>query len=72
MNTTHPTILQQNLGDAVDDLRNRLRVKRGTDYCYTLKYGVIHVMCQQVYLESIKEVFENHDLVATYLTYPGD
>lgn len=63
-------VIQQNLADVVDDLREQ-RVKKGTDYNYTLKYRVLHVMCNELYKETIKAVFDNHDLPATYLTWSG-
>ncbi len=69
MNTMDTAVMHENLDNAVYVLREDRRIKRGTDYNYTVKYGQIHVMCQAVYLESVKEVFENYDLTAEYITY---
>jgi hypothetical protein len=64
-------VIQENIGNAVDELREARRIKRGVDYSYTLKYRCLHIMCNEVYKESVKEVFDNYDLPATYLTWGG-
>ena len=32
-----------------------IRIKWATDYCWTYKYGKLHVLCNAVWVESIKE-----------------
>ncbi len=37
-------------------LRQEWRIKRGTDYSYTLKYGDLRVLCDLAFQETIQEV----------------
>ena len=43
------------------------RIKLGTDYTITVKYGLINVMCAEVFADTIKEVFLAKELVITKL-----
>lgn len=45
-----------------EDLRENHRLKFGTDYCWTLKYNEVRVMCHKVYKETISEVAIQHGI----------
>lgn len=54
--------LLQNLDAAKSELQTTYRIKQNTDYALTVKYGQVHVLCHEVYEDSIKEVFERHEV----------
>jgi hypothetical protein len=37
-------------------LREEHRIKHGCDYALTVKYGEVHLLCQEVWLDTIQEV----------------
>lgn len=39
-----------------DKLRNEYRIKQGTDYSLTYKYSELHLLCGDVYRDTIMEV----------------
>lgn len=59
--STQPDILER-LVQAKAVLRDENRVKFGTDYSLTVKYGEVHVMCQIVYAAVIEGVFIRHQI----------
>jgi len=55
-------------------LREEWRLKRNVDYAFTYKYGNIHLLCCDVFKETICEEAKKHgftfDSVATYFVHP--
>lgn len=70
MSTPDPVKLASGLESAKEELREAYRIKMNCDYSYTHKYNKVHVLCQEVYEESICEVFAKHGVeIATIQTY---
>lgn len=52
------------------ELRDPGRVKEGIDYAVVVKYGVLHLLCDNVYLPRILETAEKFSVTfATVHTY---
>lgn len=64
--TTHVDITLK-LEVATDELRNENRLKLNCDYSYTLKYGRVHILCADVYDDTIREVFARYGIAITSL-----
>lgn len=55
---------------ALRELREEHRLKEGTDFAMTYKYGERHVLCTSVFEDSLREVLAKHGVpVATWHTY---
>ena len=48
---------------AINTLREDYRIKINTDYAITLKYNTVYLLCQEIYADSINEVFANNGLL---------
>ena len=48
---------------AITTLREDYRIKINTDYAITLKYNTVYLLCQEIYADSINEVFANNGLL---------
>ncbi len=51
----------------VNELREEYRLKLNIDYAMTRKYGELHILCNKVYEESIREVSEKLGIKITSL-----
>lgn len=70
LNTQPPEKLADGLSAAKEELRETYRIKMNCDYSYTHKYNKVHVLCQEVYEDSICKVFAKHGVeIATIQTY---
>lgn len=47
---------------AINELYDLYGIKLNCDYCYMKKYGQIIVLAQSVFMESIMEVFNKHNI----------
>jgi hypothetical protein len=55
---------------AADELRARCRLKLNVDYAITCKYSEYHLLCCNVFLETIMEISAKHGITfATTHTY---
>lgn len=59
--------------DEVDDVTIELqkeRIKRGTDYSFTIKYNTLRIICSEVFKDAIKEAFARNNIEVTkFYTY---
>ena len=57
------------LGEASVALAH-IRLKRGVDYAYTVKYGQVHVVCDAIWEQPVRRVFDQHGVqINTLHTY---
>ncbi|MBK3779901.1 hypothetical protein G3A43_06510 [Paraburkholderia aspalathi] len=67
---TTPVDITLKLEVATDELRNEHRLKLNCDYAYTLKYGHVHILCADVYDDTIREVLARHGIaIKSLYTY---
>lgn len=63
-----PEVLRVNL--ALHELREDFRLKAGTDFAMTYKYGERHVLCSSAFEGCLREVLAKHEVpVTTWHTY---
>lgn len=48
-------------------LRQEYRIKQNVDYSFTYKYGQLHVLCQEVYADAIREACAKYSFQVTSL-----
>ncbi len=44
--------------DEFESALREQRVKKGVDYAYTYKYGKLHILCDEVWVDLIREAAE--------------
>lgn len=54
------TLEQFNLAE--NELANIHRIKKGVDYALAFKYGELHVLCQELYEDTVREVLNRHGI----------
>lgn len=54
------TVEQFNLAE--NELANIHRIKKGVDYALAFKYGDLHVLCQELYEDTVREVLKRHGI----------
>lgn len=60
----------ERLALSVSELRNEHRCKLNTDFAYTVKFDRIHVLCQELYSDIVRDVFTRQGLeIASLSTY---
>lgn len=45
---------------AENELANIHRIKKGVDYALAFKYGELHVLCQELYEDTVRKVLNHH------------
>lgn len=69
-NAVQATLEQARRERALHELREEHRLKYGTDFATTFKYGELHVLCHTVFEDQIRETLEKHNVpVASWHTY---
>lgn len=43
----------------LDNLLREQRIKKGTDYSWTHKYGRLHILCDAIWVDEIREAAES-------------
>jgi len=47
---------------AENELANIHRIKKGVDYALAFKYGDLHVLCQELYEDTVRDVLTRHGI----------
>ncbi len=57
------------LKEMTDVMREEHRIKHGTDWNYVVHYGEVHILCPEVYKESIAEYMDRFNIKGTIHTF---